>query len=147
MPLLKHELAIDLGTANTVIYQNDKVVLDEPSIVAINSRTGALMAIGRAAQLMEGRENPGIQTVRPLVSGVIADFNAAELMIKGFIQKASGEGLNFRSMIFDVVKDLPDEEIVRLLRAGTENPARALVDAALSGGGTDNVTAVVVSLL
>ena len=90
MPLLKHELAIDLGTANTVIYQNDKVVLDEPSIVAINSRTGALMAIGRAAQLMEGRENPGIQTVRPLVSGVIADFNAAELMIKGFIQKAAG---------------------------------------------------------
>ena len=68
MSFMKHELAIDLGTANTVIYQNDKVVLDEPSIVAIQSRTGNLMAIGRQAQLMEGRENPGIVTIRPLVS-------------------------------------------------------------------------------
>ena len=107
MSFMKHELAIDLGTANTVIYQNDKVVLDEPSIVAIQSRTGNLMAIGRQAQLMEGRENPGIVTIRPLVSGVIADFNAAELMIKGFIQKASGAHSKLFTPSYKLVIGIP----------------------------------------
>ena len=75
---LTKEIAIDLGTANTVIIHNDKIVIDEPSIVALDRRSDKLIAVGKEAQLMEGREHPGIRTVRPLRKGVIADFNAAE---------------------------------------------------------------------
>ena len=82
---LNQELAIDLGTANTVIYQNSQIVLDEPSIVAIDNHSGKCIAIGRQAKLMHERNNPGIRTIRPLRDGVIADFNAAEMMIRGFI--------------------------------------------------------------
>ena len=78
---LTKEIAIDLGTANTVIIHNDKIVIDEPSIVALDRRTDKLIAVGKEAQLMEGREHPGIRTVRPLRKGVIADFNAAVFQI------------------------------------------------------------------
>ena len=83
---LTQDLAIDLGTANTVIFQNDQIVLDEPSIVAIDNSTGKALAIGQKAKLMQERENPCIKTIRPLKDGVIADFNAAEMMIRGFIK-------------------------------------------------------------
>ena len=84
---LTQELAIDLGTANTVIFQNDKIVLDEPSIVAIDIVTGKPIALGQKAKTMQGKENPKIKTVRPLKDGVIADFDAAEMMIRGFIKQ------------------------------------------------------------
>ena len=74
---------MDLGTANTVIFQNDQIVLDEPSIVAIDNNTGKAIALGQKAKMMQERENPGIKTVRPMKDGVIADFNAAEMMIRG----------------------------------------------------------------
>ena len=80
---LNQELAMDLGTANTVIFQNDKIVLDAPSIVAIDSAPGKCIALGHKAKLMHEREQPGIKTIRPLREGVIADFNAAETMIRG----------------------------------------------------------------
>lgn len=80
------DVAIDLGTANTIITCNDKIVVDEPSIVALDRSTGKLIAIGRQAQQMQGREHPNIRTIRPLRDGVIADFNAAELMIRGMIK-------------------------------------------------------------
>ena len=86
---MTQQLAIDLGTANTVIFQNDEIVLDEPSIVAIDNATGKLKALGQTAKLMNERTNPGIKTVRPLRDGVIADFNAAELMIRGFIKQVN----------------------------------------------------------
>ena len=73
---LTQELAIDLGTANTLIIYNGKVVVDEPSIVALDAHTGKVMAIGDQARQMQGRENPNIKTIRPLKAGVIADFNA-----------------------------------------------------------------------
>ncbi|MCD8208171.1 MAG: rod shape-determining protein, partial [Bacteroidales bacterium] len=81
--LFTQELAIDLGTANTVIFQNDKIVLDEPSIIAMDTNN-KVVAIGRDAKRMHERENPGLRTVRPLQNGVIADFTAAENMIRGF---------------------------------------------------------------
>ena len=74
------EIAIDLGTANTIIIHNDKIVVDEPSVVALDKRTDKLIAIGEKARQMQGKENEGIRTVRPLRDGVIADFYAAELM-------------------------------------------------------------------
>ena len=79
---LTQEIAIDLGTANTVVIYNDKVVVDEPSIVAIDSNTGKLIAIGETARQMHGKTHESIKTIRPLRDGVIADFNAAELMIR-----------------------------------------------------------------
>ncbi|MDG1099409.1 MAG: rod shape-determining protein [Bacteroidia bacterium] len=83
---LTKELAIDLGTANTLIIHNDKVVVDEPSIIAIERSTGHVMAIGSEAQQMHGKENEGIRTIRPLKDGVIADFQAAEHMIRGMVK-------------------------------------------------------------
>ena len=63
---LTKEIAIDLGTANTIIIHNDKIVIDEPSIVAIETRTGKLIAVGKEAQQMRGKEPSGIRTIRPL---------------------------------------------------------------------------------
>ena len=83
---LTQELAIDLGTANTLIYHNDKVVVDEPSIVAKDRATGKTVAIGRKAQQMHGKTHENIKTIRPLKDGVIADFQSAEHMIKGLIK-------------------------------------------------------------
>lgn len=80
------EIAIDLGTANTLIIHNDKVVVDEPSIVAVDRTTGKVIAVGRQAQQMHGKTHENIKTVRPLKDGVIADFRAAEEMIKGMIR-------------------------------------------------------------
>ncbi len=80
------EIAIDLGTANTLIIHNDKVVVDEPSIVAIDRTTGKVIAVGRKAQQMHGKTHENIKTIRPLRDGVIADFKAAEDMIKGMIR-------------------------------------------------------------
>jgi len=80
------EIAIDLGTANTVIIYNDKVVVDEPSIVAIERSSGKIIAVGKKAQMMHGRTHENIKTIRPLRGGVIADFQAAEHMIRAMIK-------------------------------------------------------------
>lgn len=79
------EIAIDLGTANTLIIQDDQVVVDEPSIVAIDRRTGESIAVGKKAMMMHEKTHGEIKTIRPLKDGVIADFQAAESMIEGFI--------------------------------------------------------------
>ncbi|MBY0244054.1 MAG: rod shape-determining protein [Sphingobacteriaceae bacterium] len=93
------EIAIDLGTANTLIIHNDKVVVDEPSIVAFDRETNKILAIGRKAMQMEGKTHDNIRTVRPLKDGVIADFNAAEVMIKGMIKMLNGgKGWMFPSL-------------------------------------------------
>ncbi len=85
---LTQELAVDLGTANTVVLMDDKIVLDEPSIIAIDQTTGKPIAFGRKARLMHEKTHANIRTIRPLRDGVIADFNAAEAMIRGFIKMA-----------------------------------------------------------
>lgn len=83
---LTQEIAIDLGTANTIVICNDKVVVDEPSIVAVDRSTGKVIAVGKQAQQMHGKTHENIKTIRPLKDGVIADFQAAEEMIKGMIK-------------------------------------------------------------
>jgi len=86
---LTKEIAIDLGTANTVIIHNDKVVVDEPSIVAIDRRTGKIIAVGKKAMMMHEKTHENIKTIRPLRDGVIADFQAAEFMIREMIKMIS----------------------------------------------------------
>ncbi len=81
----RQELAIDLGTANTLIIMDDQVVVDEPSIVAIDRKTGNTIAVGNRAMQMHEKTHQNIVTVRPLKDGVIADFTAAESMIEGMI--------------------------------------------------------------
>jgi rod shape-determining protein MreB len=84
---LTEDIAIDLGTANTLIIHNDKVVVDSPSIVAINRITGKIIAVGKEAAMMQGKTHENIKTIRPLKDGVIADFNASEQMISMFIKE------------------------------------------------------------
>jgi len=83
--LFTQEIAIDLGTANTLIIHRDTIVVDEPSIVALDRNTGKVIAIGKKAQQMHGKTHENIKTIRPLRDGVIADFHAAEHMIRGMI--------------------------------------------------------------
>ncbi len=96
--LFKQELAIDLGTANTLIIQDGKVVIDEPSIVAINRTTKQTIAVGRKAMQMHEKTHEQIKTIRPLKDGVIADFQAAESLIEGLIKMAGGRKRFFGHM-------------------------------------------------
>ncbi|GAA2209366.1 hypothetical protein GCM10009850_048240 [Nonomuraea monospora] len=87
--LLGHDIAVDLGTANTLVYVRRKgIVLNEPSVIAINLHKNTVVAVGKAAKRMMGRTPPHIATIRPLKDGVIADLDAAERMLRLFIQKA-----------------------------------------------------------
>ena len=125
---LTQELAIDLGTANTLIVYNDEVVVDEPSVVAINVHTGQLSALGREAQLYIGRTNPNLRTIRPLKDGVIADFNATELMLRGMIRK-----IKTKSSFFS-----PSIKMVICIPSGSSNVAiRAVRDSAEHAGGRE----------
>ncbi|AFL97053.1 rod shape-determining protein [Ornithobacterium rhinotracheale] len=84
------DIAIDLGTANTLIIHNNKVVVDHPSIVAIDRQSGKLIAVGHEAKRMQGKTHDDIKIVRPLKDGVIADFEASEKMIREFISMIPG---------------------------------------------------------
>ncbi|MCH2043568.1 MAG: rod shape-determining protein [Saprospiraceae bacterium] len=79
------EIAIDLGTANTLIIFNDEVIIDEPSIVAVKRNNNEVIAVGKTAMMMHEKTHQKIKTIRPLKDGVIADFEAAERMIQGLI--------------------------------------------------------------
>src|ERR1700761_2212403 len=83
---LTQEIAIDLGTANTLIIHNDQVVVDEPSIVAIDRTTNKIVAVGKKAMMMHEKTHENLKTIRPLKDGVIADFNAAEGMLREMIK-------------------------------------------------------------
>lgn len=122
------EIAIDLGTANTLIIQNDKVVVDEPSIVAIDRTTNKIIGIGRKAQQMHGKTHENIKTIRPLRDGVIADFQAAEHMIRGMIKMISSK----RQII------QPSLRMVICIPSGiTEVEKRAVKDSAEHAGGKE----------
>lgn len=122
------EIAIDLGTANTIIICNDKIVVDEPSVVALDRRTDKLIAIGEKARQMHGKTHENIRTVRPLRDGVIADFYAAEQMIRGMIAM-----INNKPRLF-----APSLKMVVCIPSGsTEVEIRAVRDSAEHAGGRD----------
>jgi rod shape-determining protein MreB len=128
LSLFTQELAIDLGTANTIIIENDKIVVDEPSIVAIDQTTKKLIAIGETARQMHGKTHQNIRTIRPLRDGVIADFNAAEQMIRGMIRM-----INPRNRFFT-----PSLRMVVSIPSGsTEVEIRAVRDSSEHAGGRD----------
>lgn len=125
---LTQEIAIDLGTANTVIIHNDRVVVDEPSIVAMERNTGKVIAVGKMAMQMHGKTHENIKTIRPLRDGVIADFNAAEYMIRGLIKM-----INPGRRLF-----APSLRLVICIPSGiTEVEKRAVKDSAEHAGGKE----------
>lgn len=126
--MLTQELAMDLGTANTLIIYNDKIVVDEPSIVAIDQQSGKIVAIGNQAQRMHGRTHQHIKTIRPLRDGVIADFTAAEMMIRGMIRM-----IKSRNKMFS-----PSLRMVICIPSGSTNvEIRAVRDSAEHAGGRE----------
>ena len=125
---LTKEIAIDLGTANTIIIFNDKVVVDEPSIVAIERNTGRIIAVGKRAQMMHGKTHENIKTIRPLRDGVIADFESAEFMIREMIKM-----IGIKSALFT-----PALRMVICIPSGiTGVEERAVKDSAMQAGAKD----------
>lgn len=125
---LTQELAIDLGTANTVIICEGKIMVDEPSIVALDYQTGKVVAIGNQARQMHGKTHSNIKTVRPLKDGVIADFNATEMMLRGMIKKVRTRGSLFS----------PSLKMVICIPSGSTNvEIRAVRDSAEHAGGRE----------
>lgn len=120
------DIAIDLGTANTLIICKDKIVVDEPSIIAIDKLTGKVLAIGRDAMQMHEKTHENIKTIRPLKDGVIADFHAAEHMIRGMIKMMDNKKRSFFS---------PSHRMVICIPSGiTEVEKRAVRDSAEHAG-------------
>ena len=120
------DIGIDLGTANTLVYVRGKgIVINEPSIVAINQKTGKILAIGGEARRMVGRTPGYIAVTRPLVSGVVSDFEVTEQMLKYFIDKVHKEGFSF----------VPRPRVVIGIPSGvTEVEKRAVEDATYNAG-------------
>ncbi len=123
------EIAIDLGTANTIIIHNDKIVVDEPSVVALDKRTDRLLAVGEKARQMHGKTHENIRTIRPLRDGVIADFYAAEQMIRGMVKMVSSKSRWFAPPSLRMVVCIPS--------GSTEVEIRAVRDSSEHAGGRD----------
>ena len=122
---LSKDIAMDLGTANTLIIHKDQVVVDEPSIIALDRNTNKVLAVGRQAMMMHEKTNDNIKTIRPLKDGVIADFTAAELMMRGLI-KMMDKGNSFFSPALRMVICIPS--------GITEVEKRAVKDSAEHAG-------------
>lgn len=119
------EIGIDLGTATVLVYVKGKgIVLNEPSVVAVNRDTGEILAIGEDAKGMLGRTPGNIVAVRPLVDGVISDYDITERMLKHFIKKTCGAGRFFKPKI-----------MVCIPSGVTEVEKRAVREAAIQAGG------------
>lgn len=121
-----YDIGIDLGTANTLVYVKNKgIVINEPSVVAVNSRTKQILAIGNEAKRMVGKTPPHIVATRPLVDGVISDFEVTEQMLRYFIGRVQQKGFSF----------LRRPRVVVGIPSGvTEVEKRAVIDATLSAG-------------
>ena len=121
-----HDVGIDLGTANTLVYVRGKgIVINEPSVVAINQRTKQILAIGTEAQVMVGKTPAHIVATRPLVDGVVSDFEVTEQMLRYFIERVHKERFSL----------LPRPRVVIGVPYGvTEVERRAAEEAALNAG-------------
>ncbi len=120
------DIGIDLGTANTLVYVNDRgIVINEPSVVAINERTNQILAVGQDAKRMVGKTPSHIVATRPLVNGVVSDFEVTEKMLKHFIDKVHRETFSI----------LPRPRVVIAIPIGvTEVERKAVEDAAKNAG-------------
>jgi len=136
-PVLGRDLAVDLGTANTLVYERGRgVVLDEPSVVAIEAGTGRLVAAGRPAREMLGRTPGHVHAIRPLQDGVISDADVAERMLRYFIDQVRPSRLIRPRMVVCVPSQVTGVERRALEDAATRSGARRVyvIEAAHGGG-------------
>lgn len=122
------EIAMDLGTANSVIIHNNKIVVNQPSVVAVETKKDRVIAVGDQAHQMEGKEPPGIRTIRPLRDGVIADYTAAEQMIRGLVKLVSSKRRWFAPSL---------RMVVCIPSGSTEVEIRAVKDSSEQAGGRE----------
>jgi len=124
--LFSHDIGIDLGTANTLVYVRGRgIIINEPSVVAVNQKTGKILAIGEGAKRMVGKTPAHIVAMRPLVDGVISDFEVTEQMLRYFIDKVHKGGVSFLSR---------PRVVVGIPSGVTEVEKKAVKDAAISAG-------------
>lgn len=123
---LSKDIGIDLGTANTLVYVKGKgIMINEPSVVAINKRTGQVLAIGKEAKRMVGKTPGHIVATRPLVDGVVSDFEVTEQMLRHFIEKVHSESFSL----------MPRPRVLIGIPSGiTEVEKKAVIDAATNAG-------------
>lgn len=129
MHLLRNDIGIDLGTANTLVYVRGKgVILNEPSVVAVNQKTGQVVAVGHEARKMLGRTPPHIVAVRPIVDGVISDFEVTEEMIHYLLNKAQAVSKKFLGpkVVVGVPSNITNVE-TRAVRDATKNAGASKV--------------------
>ncbi len=123
---LSKDIGIDLGTANTLVYvANEGIIINEPSVVAVNEKTGQILAIGKEAKKMVGKTPGHIKATRPLVDGVVSDFETTEKMLKYFIEKVHKN--RFSSFMHPRV-------LIGIPSGVTEVEKRAVIDAAKNAG-------------
>lgn len=122
------DIAMDLGTANSVIIHNNKIVVNQPSVVAVETKKDRVIAVGDRAHQMEGKEPPGIRTIRPLRDGVIADYTAAEQMIRGLVKLVSSKRRWFAPSL---------RMVVCIPSGSTEVEIRAVKDSSEQAGGRE----------
>ena len=125
---MTQDIAMDLGTANTIIIMNGKIVVDEPSVVALDRNTKKMIAVGSKAKMMYEKTHENILTCRPLKDGVIADFNACEQMMRGLIKMVNMHH-HFCQQTLRMVIGVPS--------GSTEVELRAVRDSAEHAGGKD----------
>lgn len=126
---LTMDMAIDLGTANSLVYVKDRgIIINEPSVVAVNNKTGQILAIGEEAKKMVGRTPSYITATRPLVNGVISDFEVTEQMLKYFIEKAVADSRKWFGLGY-----MP-RVIIGIPCGVTEVERKAVIDAAKNAG-------------
>jgi len=124
------DMGIDLGTANTLVYVKDQgIVINEPSVVAINTRTDKIVAVGDDAKVMLGKTPLHINVIRPLVDGVISDFEVSEKMIKHFINKVHKESMTF----------MPRPRVMIAIPLDITEVERKAVEDAVMGAGASEV--------
>ena len=133
--LLSHDLGIDLGTANTLVYDKGKgIVIREPSVVARHKKTKQIIAIGREAKRMLGKTPATIEAFRPLKDGVIADFDAAAAMLKHYIQ------LVHEQPVHSFLPRIPRPKVVVGIPSGvTDVERRAVQEAAIMAGAREAI--------
>src|SRR6516165_9209211 len=144
MAILGRDMAVDLGTANTLVYVRGRgIVLNEPSVVALNTNTGQIVAVGVEAKRMIGRTPGNIVAVRPLKDGVIADFDVTERMLRYFIQKVHRRShLAKPRVVVAVPSGIIDAPMAAAIGAGlpiNERTGNMVVD---MGAGTTEVAVI-----